>query len=240
MMPPGGPPTGSRCKRASNTSGATKRRATFARRRSFSPSWPRCTRFITARMVCAGSRAASMTDLPPCRRSRTARLRSRARRFLRHHPRRSRNQNERRILAPRGAAKLQSSRLSARTASAFRSMKRPRLTTSNCSSPFSARTASSSPGAAPATRDSQIENRTSAFLTHPVFNTHHSETEMLRYIRRLESRDLSLCHSMIPLGSCTMKLNATAEMFPVSWPEFSHASIPSRLTTKPTGYREMC
>ena len=60
--------------------------------------------------------------------------------------------------------------------------------------------------------------RTSEYLTHPVFNTHHTETEMLRYIRKLESRDLSLCTSMIPLGSCTMKLNATAEMFPVSWP----------------------
>ncbi|HAV63628.1 MAG TPA: glycine dehydrogenase (aminomethyl-transferring) [Verrucomicrobiales bacterium] len=62
--------------------------------------------------------------------------------------------------------------------------------------------------------------RTSDFLTHPIFNRHHSETEMLRYLRRLESRDLSLCHSMIPLGSCTMKLNASSEMFPVSWPEF--------------------
>ncbi len=62
--------------------------------------------------------------------------------------------------------------------------------------------------------------RTSPFLTHPVFNRYHSETEMLRYIRRLESRDLSLTTSMIPLGSCTMKLNATAEMFPVTWPEF--------------------
>ncbi len=60
--------------------------------------------------------------------------------------------------------------------------------------------------------------RTSSYLTHPVFNTHRTETEMLRYIRKLESRDLSLCTSMIPLGSCTMKLNATAEMFPVSWP----------------------
>ena len=59
--------------------------------------------------------------------------------------------------------------------------------------------------------------RTSAYLTHPVFNTHRTETEMLRYLRRLESRDLSLCTSMIPLGSCTMKLNATSEMFPVSW-----------------------
>ncbi len=93
--------------------------------------------------------------------------------------------------------------------------------------------------AAPTNRKTKIENRTSDFLTHPVFNTHDSETEMLRYLRRLESRDLSLCHSMIPLGSCTMKLNATAEMFPVSWPEFSrmHPFAPNDQTT---GYREMC
>ena len=61
--------------------------------------------------------------------------------------------------------------------------------------------------------------RSSAYLTHPVFNTYHSETDMLRYMRKLESRDLSLTHSMIPLGSCTMKLNASAEMFPVTWAE---------------------
>src|SRR5205807_2401897 len=63
--------------------------------------------------------------------------------------------------------------------------------------------------------------RQSTFLTHPVFNSYHSETEMLRYIKKLESRDLSLAHSMIPLGSCTMKLNGTSEMLPVTWPEFS-------------------
>src|ERR1043165_2678338 len=62
--------------------------------------------------------------------------------------------------------------------------------------------------------------RTSTYLTHPVFNTHHSETEMLRYMAKLQKRDLSLADAMIPLGSCTMKLNATSEMIPVTWPEF--------------------
>ncbi len=64
--------------------------------------------------------------------------------------------------------------------------------------------------------------RTSPFLTHPIFSRHHAEHEMLRYIRKLESRDLSLVHSMIALGSCTMKLNATAEMFPISWAAHAH------------------
>ena len=80
--------------------------------------------------------------------------------------------------------------------------------------------------------------RTSSYLTHPVFNTHHSETEMLRYLRQLEAKDLSLTTSMIPLGSCTMKLNATAEMYPISWPEFArlHPFAPSDQTR---GYQEM-
>ena len=64
--------------------------------------------------------------------------------------------------------------------------------------------------------------RSSAFLTHPVFNTHHSETQMLRYIRSLSDKDLALDRSMIPLGSCTMKLNATSEMIPITWPEFAN------------------
>jgi glycine dehydrogenase len=63
--------------------------------------------------------------------------------------------------------------------------------------------------------------RTSSYLTHPVFNSYHAEHEMLRYIKRLENKDLSLAHSMIPLGSCTMKLNATAEMIPITYPEFN-------------------
>jgi glycine dehydrogenase len=80
--------------------------------------------------------------------------------------------------------------------------------------------------------------RTSSFLTHPVFNTHRSETEMLRYMRGLESRDLSLTHSMIPLGSCTMKLNATAEMFPVTWPEMGRLH-PFAPVEQAAGYRQM-
>ncbi|PKX93347.1 glycine decarboxylase subunit P [Aspergillus novofumigatus IBT 16806] len=80
--------------------------------------------------------------------------------------------------------------------------------------------------------------RTSSYLTHPVFNTHHSETEMLRYIRHLESKDLSLAHSMIPLGSCTMKLNATTEMIPVSWPEFSQIH-PFTPADRAKGYTQM-
>src|SRR5690606_28258640 len=63
--------------------------------------------------------------------------------------------------------------------------------------------------------------RTSPFMTHPVFQRYHVEHELLRYLHRLQARDLSLTTSMIPLGSCTMKLNATAEMVPVSWPEFA-------------------
>ncbi len=80
--------------------------------------------------------------------------------------------------------------------------------------------------------------RTSPFLTHPTFNFYHTEHEMLRYIRRLEAKDLSLVHSMISLGSCTMKLNATSEMFPVSWPEFAklHPFAPAEQTR---GYQKL-
>ncbi|GAB3941791.1 aminomethyl-transferring glycine dehydrogenase [Spirosoma harenae] len=80
--------------------------------------------------------------------------------------------------------------------------------------------------------------RTSDYLTHPVFNTHHTEHEMLRYLKSLEEKDLSLVHSMISLGSCTMKLNATAEMIPVTWPEFGkmHPFAPKDQTT---GYQQL-
>ena len=80
--------------------------------------------------------------------------------------------------------------------------------------------------------------RKSPYLTHPVFNSYHSETEMLRYIHRLQTKDLSLVNAMIPLGSCTMKLNATTEMVPVTWREFSeiHPFVPS---DQASGYKNL-
>ena len=94
-------------------------------------------------------------------------------------------------------------------------------------------------------RSGQIEpvipenlNRNSQFLTHPVFNSFHSETDMMRYLKRLENKDISLTHSMIPLGSCTMKLNAASEMIPISWPEFSDPHPFSPLD-QVSGYQKM-
>ncbi|HNC11903.1 MAG TPA: aminomethyl-transferring glycine dehydrogenase, partial [Cyclobacteriaceae bacterium] len=80
--------------------------------------------------------------------------------------------------------------------------------------------------------------RTSSFMTHPVFSSHHSEHEMLRYIKKLENKDLSMVHSMISLGSCTMKLNATTEMIPVTWPELGniHPFVPAE---QAQGYAEI-
>ncbi len=80
--------------------------------------------------------------------------------------------------------------------------------------------------------------RESAYLTHIMFNRYHNETDMLRYLKRLENKDLSLAHAMIPLGSCTMKLNATAEMIPITWAEFSkpHPFVPA---DQVSGYRQM-
>ena len=92
-------------------------------------------------------------------------------------------------------------------------------------------------GSAPALIPAALR-RTSPFMTHPVFNTHHSETAMLRYIRQLSDKDLALDRSMIPLGSCTMKLNATSEMIPITWPEFGNVH-PFAPADQQAGYAEL-
>ena len=81
-------------------------------------------------------------------------------------------------------------------------------------------------------------HRATDFMTHPVFNTHHSEHELLRYLRQLSDKDLAMDRTMIPLGSCTMKLNATSEMVPVTWPEFAHIH-PLAPAEQTVGYREL-
>ncbi len=90
----------------------------------------------------------------------------------------------------------------------------------------------------PAQQIPEFLQRTSDYLAHSVFNSYHSETEMLRYIKRLEAKDLSLAFSMIPLGSCTMKLNATSQLVPLSWPEFAHMH-PFQPEDQTAGYREI-
>jgi glycine dehydrogenase len=98
--------------------------------------------------------------------------------------------------------------------------------------------ASAGRSGAPATAIPDSLQRRSPFMTHPVFNSHHSETEMMRYIRSLERKDIGLDTAMIPLGSCTMKLNAAAEMMPLSWPEFSRMH-PFAPVEQASGYREI-
>lgn len=112
------------------------------------------------------------------------------------------------------------------------------VTKKDCEALVSAFGASPAALSSPAAGIPDKFKRTSAFLTHPVFNTHHSETQMLRYLKSLENKDLSLNFSMISLGSCTMKLNATTEMIPVTWPETCNMH-PFAPEDQARGYEEM-
>ncbi|KAG1367558.1 glycine dehydrogenase (decarboxylating), mitochondrial [Cocos nucifera] len=105
-----------------------------------------------------------------------------------------------------------------------------------CGKPVNFTAASLAPEVQPAIPSGLV--RDSPYLTHPIFNSYHTEHELLRYIHKLQAKDLSLCHSMIPLGSCTMKLNATMEMVPVTWPNFAdiHPFAPAE---QAEGYQEM-
>ena len=220
--PRAGRRTGSRCRPASSTSAATRRPPTSAPRRCCWPWWPRCTPSTTAPRGCAAIarrthryaavlaaalreagvevRARSSSSTPsPCGcpgRAAAGRRRRPASagvhlRLVDDDPSASPPRRPPRRDAPRGGA----ARRSAST-----------TPTSTTSTPE------------PATRCPTACAATTTFLTHEVFNTHRSETSMLRYLRRLSARDYALDRGMIPLGSCTMKLNATTEMEPVSLP----------------------
>ena len=225
--PRAGRPTGWRCRPASSTSAATRPRATSAPRRCCSRSWPRCTPSTTGPRACGGSRGASTrsraccssgcggsastraagpffdtlrvrTDAAAGPRDPRARAGARASTCAPTRTARSASRSTRRRCPARSQALLEAFAGGAVAVHAPRSW------------PTASRSALPAPHA-----------RTSAFLTHPVFNRHHAEHEMLRYLSRLQARDLSLAHSMIPLGSCTMKLNGTSEMIPVTWPELA-------------------
>ena len=220
--------------RASSTSGARRRRRTSAPRRRCWPTWRRCTPCITGRrpesdrgararadatLLEAGSRRSGSQQrnaalLRHAARRRAARRRGGAAdaRSRRGHqlplssttaPSTSRSNETRRRPTMSQDDRRRSSR---RRWTSRRRARRSRADAAACTAP------SLPAGAARARR---------AFLTHPVFNTHHSETQMMRYIRRLERKDIGLDTSMIPLGSCTMKLNAATEMLPITWEHFS-------------------
>ena len=163
-------------------------------------------------------------------------------RVLRHDHRRDRRAHAAIRRARRRARRQLPPRRRARR-SASRSTRRRRAPTSSASgrsSPAATRR-SPSPSSTPRAGDAlpAALARTSPFLTHPVFHRYHSETEMLRYLRRLADHDIALDRAMIPLGSCTMKLNATTEMIPVTWPRVRATCTRSRRPTRPQGYREL-
>ena len=227
----------------SSTSAARRRRATSAPRRRCWRSSRRCTRSTTGPTACGRSRervhAHAAGGSPSC--SRERRRRGRARHLLRHgpHGRPRQGPRGRRRRWPRHGVNLWApdddhvqiacdERTTTRPPAADRPGVRGRGHDDRSTSDEDGAYAFGFVGVgAPSGRVDERPRcptglrRTSAYLQHPVFHLHRSETAMLRYLRRLSDKDLALDRTMIPLGSCTMKLNATAEMEPISWPEFA-------------------
>ncbi len=219
-----------RCRRASSTSAARRRRRTSARRRRCWPTSPASTPSITGRRASRRSRGAS---------TRSAQLLERELKALGVRQLNDVYFDTLRLEIPDGGAeRVRQAALSAGLNFRYRAdgtinvaldettdrrrhrSDRERVRRGGRGQPAAH---DDQPLAGRASRSDYPTGlaRTSPFLTHPVFNTHHSETQMMRYIRSLERKDVGLDTSMIPLGSCTMKLNAASEMLPITWPEFS-------------------
>ena len=234
--------SGSRSRPASSTSGARRRPATSARRRSCSASSPGCMPSITGRKGSGGSLAASIASPTSWRPvSNALASPSRTRAGSTHSPSARRATPRRSSAGPRKRATT--SGRSTPTASASPATKPPRGPTSRqCGARLPRATTTASTWLHWMVRHHAVCRQTWCgrlpFLDHPVFSLYHAETELLRYMRRLEGRDLTLNQAMIPLGSCTMKLNATAEMMPITWPGFGaiHPFAPAAQTA---GYRDL-
>ena len=212
-----------RCRRASSTSAARRRPRTSAPRRRSSPTSPRCTRCSTGPkgLRAIGERIHGMARAVEDALAAAGLRQTNAAYFdtLQHRG------GQRGAPSARPPSRPASTSATSTTArSASRSTRRPPSRTStDIVKTFAAGSKPIVQGRRAVRRSRRRVHlrRQSEYLTHPVFNTHHSETEMMRYIRSLERKDVGLDTSMIPLGSCTMKLNAAAEMLPVTWPEFS-------------------
>ena len=226
--PRAGPRCGSRCRRASSTSGGRRPPATSAPRRCCSPTSPACTPCTTAPTACApspngctSSLASSPAGLPVRHDSFFDTLSVRVAsaddtlaraRDARHQPAEDRR--------PKPSASRSTRPRTPEIVARVREI---------LDAPANAPLAGGIPPAL---------LRSLGILTHPVFRTYHSETQMLRYLRRLSDRDLALDRTMIPLGSCTMKLNATTEMTPITWPEFAEMH-PFAPVDQAAGYAEL-